>query len=58
MANYEYRIFMLAEISQSQKKLNELAKEGFELDQFKVIHLHGLRTEFYIVTKRKLEAET
>jgi hypothetical protein len=49
---------MLAEISQSQKKLNELAKEGFELDQFKVIHLHGLRTEFYIVTKRKVEAET
>lgn len=49
---------MLAEISQTQKKLNELANEGFELDQFKVIHLHGLRTEFYVVVKREAKAET
>lgn len=58
MPNYEYRIFMLAEISQAQKKLNELAKEGFELDQFKVVHLHGLRTEFYVVVKREAKVET
>jgi hypothetical protein len=54
MPKFEYRIFMLTEISHMQKKLNEYAQDGFVLDQFQVVHLQGLRSEFYVVAKREL----
>lgn len=52
MPGYEYKMLMVTEISQAQKKLNDYAEEGFELEQFQVVHLQGLRTEFYLVLKK------